>query len=61
MLEYNVRTATILGFVGAGGVGYYIQQYLLILDYAAVTTYVVATMVFVVGIDAVSYLLRRRI
>jgi phosphonate transport system permease protein len=56
-----VRTATILGFVGAGGVGYYILQYLSILDYAAVTTYVVATIVFVVAIDAVSYLLRRRI
>jgi len=61
MLEYNVRTATILGFVGAGGVGYYILQYLSILDYAAVTTYVVVTVVFVVAIDVTSYLLRRRI
>jgi len=61
MLEYNVRTATILGFVGAGGVGYYILQYLSILDYAAVTTYVATTIVFVVGIDAVSYQLRRRL
>jgi phosphonate transport system permease protein len=59
MLEYNVRTATILGFVGAGGVGYYIQLYLSALDYAAAAPYVVATMVFVVAIDAVSYLLRR--
>lgn len=61
MLEYNVRTATILGFVGAGGVGYYILQYLSMLDYAAVTTYVVATIAFVVSIDAVSYLLRTRV
>ena len=41
--------------------GYYILQYLSILDYAAVTTYVATTIVFVVAIDAVSYLLRRRI
>ena len=61
MLEYNVKTVAILGFVAPAAWGYYIQQYLSILDYAAVTTYVVATMAFVVAIDAVSYLLRRRI
>jgi len=61
MLEYNVRTAAILGFVGAGGVGYYILQYLSILDYAAVATYVATTVVFVVAIDSVSYLARSRI
>jgi len=61
MLEYNVRTAAILGFVGAGGVGYYILQYLSILDYPAVLTFVIATIAIVAAIDIASYILRTRI
>jgi len=61
MLEYNVRTATILGFVGAGGVGYYILHYLSLLDYRATMTFIVATVAIVVAIDTSSYVLRTRI
>ncbi len=59
MLEYNVRTATILGLVGAGGVGYYIAHYLSLLNYSAVMTFVIATLALVITIDLVSYAVRR--
>jgi hypothetical protein len=34
-LETNIRAATVLGFVGAGGSGCYLQTYLRMIDYAA--------------------------
>ncbi len=61
MLEYNVRTATILGFVGAGGVGYYIMNYLSMLNYQATLTFVVFTLLLVIAIDLISYIVRSRI
>lgn len=60
MLEYNLRTASILGIVGAGGVGYYIIQYINILDYAAAFTFFLVTLGIVFLIDGVSHLIRRR-
>ncbi|MEM1733775.1 MAG: ABC transporter permease subunit [Pyrobaculum sp.] len=60
MLEYNVRTATIIGFVGAGGVGYYITQYLNLLDYGAAATFIVAVFFIVLAMEGASYVLRRR-
>jgi len=56
-----VRTATILGFVGAGGVGYYILHYMSLLDYPAVVTFIAVTMAFVIAIDTASYMIRARI
>lgn len=61
MLEYNVRTAAIIGFVGAGGVGYYILHYMSLLDYPAVITFIAVTMLFVIAIDTLSYLARTRV
>ncbi len=60
MLEYNLRTASILGIVGAGGVGYYIIQYVNILDYAAAFTFFVVILVFVFALDGLSHLVRKR-
>lgn len=59
ILEYNVRTATIMGFVGAGGVGYYISQYLSLLKYDAAATLVLTVFAFVIALEAASYLARR--
>ncbi|HWQ18107.1 MAG TPA: ABC transporter permease subunit [Sulfolobales archaeon] len=61
MLEYNVRTATILGFVGAGGIGYYIMNYLSMLNYQATITFVIFTLLLVIAIDLVSYVARLRV
>jgi phosphonate transport system permease protein len=51
MPEYNVKTAAILGFVGAGEVGYFILQYLCILDCQAVLTFIIATISIVAAIN----------
>jgi len=36
--ETNIRAAAVLGFVGAGGIGFYIQTYLRLLNYPAAAT-----------------------
>ncbi|MEM0364767.1 MAG: ABC transporter permease subunit [Candidatus Nitrosocaldus sp.] len=61
MFEYNLRTASILGIVGAGGIGYYITQYVSILNYAAAFTFFIVILLFVFLVDGVSYIIRRRI
>lgn len=60
MFEYNVRAASILGFVGAGGIGFYFQTYLARLDYARVLTLMVVIFIFVLTMDAISARLRQR-
>lgn len=59
--ECNVRTATVLGFVGAGGLGQAIDLSLRLFDYGRLSTAVLAVLVLVVGVDAVSRALRRRL
>lgn len=61
IFEYNVRTASIIGFVGAGGIGYYIAQYLGLLQYGAALTVVLVTFLFVLALEAASYYVRRRL
>jgi phosphonate transport system permease protein len=39
--ETNIRAAAVLGFVGAGGIGFYIQTYLRLLNYPASTVLLV--------------------
>jgi phosphonate ABC transporter permease subunit PhnE len=60
-LETNIRAATVLGFVGAGGIGFYLQTYLRMIDYPAASTVLLVTVVMVVAIDALSSALRRRL
>ena len=43
--ESNVRAATVLGFVGAGGIGLYLQTYLRMIDYPAASTVLLVTVV----------------
>ncbi len=59
IFEYNIRTATILGIVGAGGVGYYIAQYMTLLNYSAVFTIIMVAFIFVGVVDLASYIVRR--
>lgn len=58
MFEYNVRHGTVLGLVGAGGIGYYLSYYLGFLLYDTVMALIVVIFVVVVCIDAVSRRLR---
>ena len=61
-LETNIRAATVLGFVGAGGIGFYLQTYLRMIDYRAASTVVLlVTVAMVMVVDAISSRLRDRL
>ncbi len=59
MFEYNVRASSIMGFVGAGGIGYYLLGYIQLLRYDLLLTALLVTLVVVIAIDRVSALIRR--
>ena len=56
--ESNVRAATVLGFVGAGGIGLYLQTYLRMIDYPAASTVLLVTVVMVMVVDFASARIR---
>jgi phosphonate transport system permease protein len=60
-LESNVRAATVLGFVGAGGIGFYLQTYLRMIDYPAASTVLLVTVAMVMVVDFASARLRARL
>ena len=60
-LETNIRAATVLGFVGAGGIGFYLQTYLRMIDYPAASTALLVTVVMVMVIDGLSSKLRAQL
>jgi phosphonate transport system permease protein len=60
MLEYNIRVSSILGFVGAGGIGFYMYVYVNSLEYQRLATLLVVIFLLVLGMDLVSAWLRRR-
>jgi phosphonate transport system permease protein len=60
MFEYNVRASSIFGFVGAGGIGFYISGYLTVFRYQSVLTLLIAVFATVLAIDFASVKLRDR-
>ena len=54
MFEYNVRHGTVIGIVGAGGIGYYINLYLKFLQYDKVIAYLIVIFIVVIVIDFLS-------
>lgn len=59
MFEYNVRASSIMGFVGAGGIGFYLLGYIQLLRYDLLLTALILTLAVVILIDRASALLRR--
>jgi phosphonate transport system permease protein len=59
--ECAVRAAAVLGFVGAGGVGYEINLSMRLFDYGQVLTLVLALVGLLTATDALSRLFRRRL
>jgi phosphonate transport system permease protein len=59
--ETNIRAAAVLGFVGAGGIGFYIQTYLRLLNYPAAATVLIVLVVLVMIVDFASSRLRARL
>jgi phosphonate transport system permease protein len=60
-LESNVRSATILGVVGAGGIGFYLMDRMLISAWKEVAFIIILILMTVALIDAVSRVLRARL
>lgn len=60
MLEYNVRASSIVGFVGAGGIGTYLGRYLQMMQYDGAVTLLAVVFLAIVGMDALSLWLRSR-
>lgn len=58
MFEYNVRHGTVIGLVGAGGIGWHISNYLKFLQYDKVLALLVVIFLTVVMIDLISQFVR---
>jgi phosphonate transport system permease protein len=59
--ECTIRSATILGFVGAGGIGYYLVVTIQRLQYPKLVTAIVAVFALVVLSDALASRFRQRL
>lgn len=56
--DINVRSSTIIGFVGGGGIGFFLWQWILLGDYRAVSSCFIAIAVIVIILDFFSAKLR---
>jgi phosphonate transport system permease protein len=61
LFEFNVRASTVLGVVGAGGIGQELKSSMDLLDFARLATIIAVILVAVTLIDALSAWLRRRL
>ena len=59
--DINVRTSTIIGFVGGGGIGFYLYQWIIKGDYRAVSSSFIAIAVIVITLDFISAKVRARL
>lgn len=60
MFDYNVRQTSILGLVGAGGIGFYIMTHIKFIQYGKAAFFMLVVLVTVLAIDWVSVKLRDR-
>jgi len=58
MFDYNVRQSTILGLVGAGGIGFYIIAYIQNFEYGKAAVFMIVVLIAVLFIDWVSVKIR---
>ncbi|MEM8694312.1 MAG: phosphonate ABC transporter, permease protein PhnE [Pseudomonadota bacterium] len=58
--ELNLRESLILGIVGAGGIGFYIQTYVRSFQYDKAASVTIAVVIMVVVIEGINVALRRR-
>ena len=59
--EYHFRASTVMGMVGAGGIGFELIGSLRLMQYREVSAILLVVLVMVVVIDAISSALRRRL
>lgn len=56
--ELNVRESLVLGLVGAGGIGFYIQTYVRAFQYDKAATLTIVVILFVILIEAINHVAR---
>ncbi|WP_035723651.1 phosphonate ABC transporter, permease protein PhnE [Fodinicurvata fenggangensis] len=61
MWESNTRSATILGIVGAGGIGYQLADRLRVYEFGQASLMIILIIIAVASIDSLSGFLRRRL
>jgi phosphonate transport system permease protein len=59
--ELNIRSAVVLGVVGAGGIGFLLQSYMKLFQYQRTCTVVLVILILVMGLDVVSSRLRKKL
>lgn len=59
--EFNVRASTVLGIVGAGGIGQILKDSIDLLDFPKLCTVLLTILTMVISIDTLSGWLRRRV
>ncbi len=57
--EYNFRASTVMGMVGAGGIGFELMSSLRLMNYTEVSAILITILVMVSLVDAIGSLLRR--
>jgi len=58
MFDYNIRQTSILGLVGAGGIGFYIINYIKFFEYGKAAIFMLVVLITVLAIDWVSVRIR---
>ena len=58
--EYNVRASSILGLVGAGGIGFYLLRSIELFQYRTLATALIMLFLLVIAVDGASRLVRKR-
>jgi phosphonate transport system permease protein len=60
-VELNIRASTILGMVGAGGIGLLLMGYLKQFNYAAASTAIAAVAIIIIAVNLITNYLRKQI
>jgi phosphonate transport system permease protein len=60
-LDVNVRASLVLGLVGAGGIGFLINQSIQLFRFDEMLTYILVVLAMIVLVDQLSAYVRRRL
>jgi phosphonate transport system permease protein len=60
-LDENIRSSLVLGFVGAGGIGFELLSAMSLFQYQLVSLYLIITFVIVIAAERLSALVRARL
>lgn len=61
LLDRNIRASTVMGVVGAGGIGFELIMSMKVFDYQRTLTIILLILITIVIVDQVSYYLRKRV